>query len=301
MEPDWNDFKVLAALGRAGSVAGAARELKVDHSTVSRRLAALEQALGAPLMVRSSKDLICTAAGLEALKCAQLLEQHVFDATRSIRSTTLGTAGSIRVTCPSGIVTPLVRLLSEVHLRSAQLQFEITGDNRTLDLARGEADIALRMFRPSESGLVCRIAFQLGWGVYAAKTYVAECGLPASIEELSNHRLVVFVEAMHRVAGPRWIEEHRGAAQAVTRVDNTESAAHLISSGAGIGVIPCIVADARQELTRVFAEPVAATTGWIVYHESVRGSARIRTAVDALIEVFEKNQAEFAGSRTDTG
>lgn len=295
MEPDWDDFRMLVALARGGSVAGAARELKVDHSTVSRRLAALEEALGATLVVRSSKDLTWTAEGQRALKCAQAVELHVLETTRAIRTAKLEVAGSVRVTCPPGIVAPLVRLLPEAHARRSELSLEITGDNRAVDLARGDADIALRMFRPTEPGLVCRRAFELGWGAYASNAYVAEHGVPKSIDDLPNHHLVLYVEAMHRVPGPRWIEDHRGAASALTRVDNTEAAAHVIASGVGIGVIPCVVADARPDLVRVFAEPVAMATGWIVYHEASRGTARVRAAVDALAELFDAHQALFTG------
>lgn len=295
MEPDWNDFRMLVALARGGSVAGAARALKVDHSTVSRRLAALEEALGATLVVRSSKHLTWTAEGQRALKCAQAVELHVLETTRAIRTAKLEIAGTVRITCPPGIVAALVKLLPEAHARHPNLSLEISGDNRTVDLARGDADIALRMFRPTEPGLVCRRAFELGWGAYASSAYVAEHGVPASIDDLPNHHLVLYVEAMQRVPGPRWIEEHRGAASRLTRVDNTEAAAHIISSGVGIGVIPCLVADARPELVRVFAAPVAIATGWIVYHEAARDTAWVRAAVDTLAELFDAHQALFSG------
>ena len=295
MEPDWDDFRMLAALARGGSVAGAARELKVDHSTVSRRLAALEEALGATLVVRGSRDLTWTANGQCALKCAQALEQQVLEATRAIRSAKLEIAGTVRVTCPSGLVAALATLLGEAQARHPNLSLEISGDNRTVDLARGDADIALRMFRPTEPGLVCRRAFEMGWGAYASKAYVAEHAMPASVDELPNHHLVLYIEALHRVPGPRWLEEHRGAASRLTRVDNTEAAAHIISSGVGIGVIPCLVADARPDLVRVFPEPVATATGWIVYHEAARDAAWVRVAVDTLAELFESHKGLFSG------
>ena len=83
------------------------------------------------------------------------------------------------------------------------LAIQLAGDNRTIDLGKGEADIALRMFRPSESGLVARRAFEVGWGAYASKDYVAKHGVPASVADLPNHQLVLYVEAMHQVPGPR--------------------------------------------------------------------------------------------------
>jgi len=293
--PDWDDFKILVALARGGSVAGAARILAIDHSTVSRRLAALEDAVGARLVQRGGHDFAWTAEGRSALAAAEAIEASVAEATRTIRAAKLEIAGTVRISCPPGIVAALTRMLPAVREKHPLLAIELSADNRTVDLARGEADIAVRMFRPTEPGLVCRRTFELGWGVYASNAYVAEYGSPASMDDLPSHRLVLYVEAMHRVAGPRWIEDHRGTASRLTRVDNTEVAGHVISSGGGIGIIPCIVADARPEMVRVFPAPVAFNTGWIVYHEAMRDTARVRAAVDALVEFYESHVGMFSG------
>jgi DNA-binding transcriptional LysR family regulator len=294
-DPEWSDFKVILALARGGSVAGAARVLGVDHSTVSRRLAALEETLGTCLVVRGGREFSWTAQGRIALSAAEALESTVADATRAIRSAKLEVAGSVRVTCPSGFVTTLNRMLPPLLAKHPLLSLELSADNRTVDLARGEADVAIRMFKPSDPGLVCRRTLEVGWGVFASSAYVAESGTPATVEDLSKHRLVLYIEALHRVAGPRWMEEHRGTATSIMRVDNTEVAGQALSSGGGIGVIPCFAASQRPELVRIFPDPVATASGWLVYHETVRDSARVRTAIDVLVEFFETHAELFAG------
>jgi DNA-binding transcriptional LysR family regulator len=176
-----------------------------------------------------------------------------------------------------------------------QLSLQLSVENRTVDLAKGEAHIAIRMFRPTEPSLICRRAFELGWGVFASTAYVAEHGCPATPNDLGSHRLVRYVSALHKVAGPRWLEEHKGAGVDSAQVDNTEVAAHVVASGGGIGVMPCAVVLGRPELVRVFPEPVAYNTGFIVYHEAIRDMVCVRSAVEALTEMFEAHRQLFAG------
>jgi DNA-binding transcriptional LysR family regulator len=293
-DPEWSDFKVILALGRSGSVASAARALAVDHSTVSRRLAALEESLGVSLVVRGGRDFCLTGEGRTAFEAAEAVETAIAAATRTIRSAKLEMAGTVSVSCASGLVTTLTRLLQPLLAKQPLLSIELSADNRTVDLARGEADLAIRMFRPTDPGLVARRAFELGWGAYASRDYLAAHGTPATVPELAQHRLILYLEAMHRASGPRWLEDHKGTAKVALRADNTTVAAQAIVSGAGIGVIPC-VEGVRPELVRVFPQPVATATGWLVYHETMRDSARVRAALEVLAELFETNAALFSG------
>lgn len=294
-DPDWNDFKVVLALASGSSVAGAARALGVDSSTVSRRLAALEDSLGATLIVRGGQKFAWTAEGRAVLSAAEAIQAAVAEASRAVRSAKADIAAPVIVSCPPGLSATLTRLMSVVHERRPDLTLELSGENRAVDLAKGEADIAVRMFRPNDPDLICRQAFEMGWALYAAKSYLAEHPAPTTFDELASHRLVRYVSAMHKVSGPRWIEDYRGAAAGSFQVDNTEVAAHVVASGGGIGVLPCAVAEARSDMLRVFSEPVAFNTGWLVYHESARDSARVRAAVDVLAEVFEEHRGFLSG------
>jgi DNA-binding transcriptional LysR family regulator len=296
MEPDWDDFKVLLALARAGSVAGAARALGVDNSTVSRRLAALEDAVGARLLLRGGREFGWTAEGRAAIGAAESIETAVAQGLRTCRAARSDVSGSLRLSCPSGLVTPLAgMMLPAVREKHPALAIELIADNRTVDLAKGEADMALRMFRPTESGLVARRTFEMGWGVFASRAYLAEHGTPASADELAGHRLVLYHELLLRVPGPRWLEARRGPHTLFLRVDNTEVASNAIASGGGIGIVPCFEAVGRPDMVRVFPEPMAFNTGWIVYHEATRDTARVRAAVVALVEFFEAHAALFSG------
>ena len=257
LEPNWDDYKVLLAIEQGGSIAGAARTLAIDHSTVSRRLGALEEALGARLILRGGREFGWTAEGRAALAAAEAAAVKFAEAGQTIRAAKLEVVGVVTISCPGGIVPAMTRMLPDASKKYPSLSIQLNATDQTIDLAHGDADIALRMFRPTEPGLVARRIFEMGWGAYASTDYVAKHGAPASIADLPNYSLVLYVEAMHRVPGPRWIEDHRGTASRVTRVDNTDVAANVISSGGGIGVIPCVVANGRTDIVRIFPEPVA--------------------------------------------
>ncbi|MEJ8821367.1 LysR family transcriptional regulator [Variovorax humicola] len=302
MTPEWSDFKVLLALARAGSVAGAARELQVDHSTISRRLAALEEAVGARLLIRGGREFAFTAEGRTLLEAGQAMEATLTQALRTVRSAKAEVDGNVRVSVSPGFVPVLIRLLlpalRETH---PELRVELDGGFQRVDLARGDADIAVRMARPEEPDLVACHVFDCGWSVYAAESYLAARGYPATFDELAGHELVLYAEDMHHVVPLKWMERYRGPAGKLSRMDNLEIACQAIAAGGGIGVLPCFIADAVPGLRRVFAERVAVNPGWVVYHEAARDTPRIRVVADALGAFFRAHAAMFMGDATSGG
>jgi DNA-binding transcriptional LysR family regulator len=294
-EPDWNDFKVILALASGGSIAGAGRALGVDGSTVSRRLAALEETLGARLIVRGGQRFEWTAEGRAVLAAGETMQAAATEAARAVRSAKGDAAATVTVSCPPGVTAALTQLIPTMRDKRPELSLNLVVEGRTVDLAKGEAHIALRMFRPTEPSLICRRTFEIGWAVYASAGYLAEHGHPKTPAELPHHKLVRYVSSFHKISGPRWFEEHCGSAANSVQLDNTEMVAHVLAAGAGIGVVPCPVVYGRSELVRVFSDPVAFSTGFIVYHESVRDTACVRNAADALSEMFEENVPLFTG------
>jgi DNA-binding transcriptional LysR family regulator len=295
IKSEWSDFRIVLALSRGGSVAGAARELGVDSSTISRRLAALEEAVGASLVLRGGREFTWTPEGRAALAAAEAMEVLVSSATSTIRAAKQEIEGVVKVSCVPSLVPALMPMLSAANEKHPKLTIELNSEFRMLDLAKGEADIAIRMSRPTELDVVARRTFEMGHGVYASKAYVTKHGLPASPGELANHSLVLYIEAMHRQPCFHWIEDYRKSTAQMTRVDSTDMATRVIASGSGIGVIPCFIADERPEMVRIFPEPVVYSIGWIVYHETARNTARVRAVVDALAEFLESRADMFSG------
>jgi DNA-binding transcriptional LysR family regulator len=295
MDPEWSDLKIILALSRAGSVAGAARALGVDQSTVSRRLSALEESVGARLIVRGGREFALTAEGRAMCVAAEATETAIGEASRAVRVAKLEVSGTVRVSCPPAFVPHLIAALAAVRSKYPALVGEISGAYRTVDLAKGEADLALRAFRPGEADLVSRKMSDMAWGVFASRSYADSRGLPKNAGELPQHALVVYAASMHTVAGLRWMDDHRGDATELTRVDNLEIAAEVVGAGVGLGCLPHFIAAKRTDLVSAFVEPVWVNTLHCVFHESARDTARVRAASEAFASYFEANADLFMG------
>jgi DNA-binding transcriptional LysR family regulator len=294
-EPDWSDFKLMLALSRGGSVAGAARLLGVDSSTVSRRLAALEQSLGACLVVRGGREFAITSEGKAAIAAAESMEAIVTSATSSIRAAKTGIDGVVSISAVPSMLRTMMPLLPIAAERYPKLSIEVKASARVIDLSRGEADIAIRMTQPQEMDLIGKRAFEMGFGVFASQAYAERRELPKTFQDLAQHQLVQYIEPMLHLPWFAWMETFASKGAPATRVDSTEMAVGVVAAGGGIGVLPCFSGDQSPNLVRVFPDPIANAVGWIVYHESARNSARIRAIVELLGEYFKTREGELSG------
>ena len=294
-EPEWGDFKTMLALGRGGSVAGAARLLDVDSSTVSRRLSAIEEALGAILVIRGGREFCLTAEGREAVAAAQTIEAAIARATTAIRAANTAIEGVVRISCVSTITNLLLPFRELVESQHPGLSVQFIPTNRAVDLAKGEADIAIRNIRPTEVDVIARRGFELGVAVYAAKAYLAQHGTPCSPEDLRAHQLILYSDALQHLPWFSWIEKYADPNKPAIRVESTESANGLVIAGGGIGVLTCAYGDTMPDAVRVFPEPIAYIQTWFVYHESLRNSARVKTTVDLLAEFIAARKDQLRG------
>jgi DNA-binding transcriptional LysR family regulator len=292
---NWDDYRLLLALSRGQSIAGGARILGIDSSTVSRQLSAMERSLGACLVLRGGREFTFTAEGKAAVVAAEELESIVANAARAIRASKTDIDGVVKVSVVPSMLRILMPLLATASARHPKLSIELSAANHTVSLAKGDADIAVRMTQPTEVDLVARRAIEMGFGVFASRAYAARCDLPLTSDALVRHRIIQYAEAMLHLPWFAWIESYSSKGAPVTRADSTEMALGLISSGMGVGVLPCIMGDHAPDLVRVFAEPVAYASGWIVYHESARNSARVRAVAEMLAGFLETEAVPLSG------
>lgn len=152
--------------------------------------------------------------------------------------------------------------------KTPNLFVELDSAVRIVNLAKGEADISVRMMKPTEIDVIPISSFEWGAAVFASKTYLKRYGYPKSVDELKTHRLIQYVETMLHLPLYNWIEEYAHKNSLSMRVENTEMAFGMIMQGGGIGVISCFYGDVSADVVRVFPEPVFSTTAWIVIHES---------------------------------
>lgn len=292
---EWSDFKVILALSRGGSVAAAGRILGLDSSTVSRRLAAAEDAFGACLVLRGGRDFRFTAEGNIALRTAEAMEASVLSAASAIKSAKKTIEGSVRLTCVGAFFHVLEPICEKLHQKYPGLSVEILDSDDMINLAAGDADVAIRMAAPTEPDLIVRKAFDLGWCVYASKDYAATYGLPKNPEELREHRLILFGGKRLHLEQFRWLEQFKSGNDSFIRVNSNEVALRVVLAGGGIATLPAFEGAQHANLVRVFPESHYAHAAYLVFHESQKDSARIRAVADELLAYLASKKAMLLG------
>jgi DNA-binding transcriptional LysR family regulator len=290
---------VVLALGRSGSVAGAARVLGVDGSTVSRRLAAVEKTMGAVLVVRGGREFTFTAEGKAALAAAEAMETAVSAASTAVRAARTDLQGIVRIACPPSVIDFLNTFPDEVSQIHPELGVELLSSRAPVDLARGEADIAIRNERPADLDLVVAHRFELGSCAYAAETYLSAHGHPSSYADFTQHKLVRYNDAFLHLPAFKWIDQFADPAQPSVRADSIDMARSLIAAGRGIGVLFCTLGDTTPGVVRVIDGPIDQMGCCIVYHQPARGSARLRAVLDLLIACFVRGRHDLSSHRQE--
>ena len=296
-EPEWGDFKVLLALGRAGSVAGAARILGVDGSTVSRRLAAAEKAAGAVLIVRGGRAFAFTKEGRALLDAAETMDAAVTAAAASVRASRAELQGLVRlavVPSMAQFLGPFPGIVATLH---PDLHVELHAGRGATDLAKGDADIAVRVVRDASSDLIMRHTFDLGFAFYASTGYLESAGRPSRAEDLRDHRLVLYTDEFRSHPFGACIEQYADTALPVMRVDSVETARSMLAADAGIGVLWCCHGDSLATLERVLPDPVSSLELSVVYHRTLRGSTPVKAVAEILIAHLIEHRDLLSGRR----
>ncbi len=294
-DPNWSDFRVVLALRNEGSIAGAARILGVDGSTVSRRLTAAEEAFGATLIVRGGGDFIFTSEGLAIADAAEMMDTTVNTTRNNVRSMREEPVGTVKVACVPTAAHVLRPLVGEVAQTHSGLHIDLMSAISGVDLAKGDADIAVRTISPKDPGLVIAYSFTWGSALYASQEYLTQHARPNSPEDLTGHNLVRYGTPLLHARCFGWLEQFADPDRPTTRVENSDSARVMIEQGNGIGPLFCAVGDTCANLERVFPDPFDQLDSWVLYHESARGSHRVRVVLDALVAFLKDKKPLLTG------
>ena len=292
---DWNDLRYFLAIARAGTLAGAARDLGVEHTTVGRRLSAIETALGARLLTRTPDGFSLTEAGRAIQPLAERVAADVEAIERRVSGQDARVEGTVRITTSEALSGYFVRQLSALTERHPRLMVEILSGNRAFDLMRGEADIAVRIREVTEPDLVVRKLASAGWSMYANAAYVARKGAPPSPEDLQGHDVVAFDATMAGVPGAQWLAEHGAGTTVTMRGNSIIAAMNAAILGLGLTVLPCFIADAESALCRLTPRLLGTRDIFLVVHPDLARVARVRAVMDFIIEAFERDAVKWAG------
>lgn len=286
----WDDLRYFLAVAEHGSTGAAGRALQVDASTVQRRLAALEAALGQPLALREPAGYRLTPFGMQLLPLAQAVRQAADALAQAAAGAALDLTGVVRMTCPEPIVSRLAAsaLFERFRARYPGLRVEFVISDRYLDLTRGDADLALRSGDTDDGRLVGRAVADSSWAVYASRRYAAEHGLPQDEPALAAHDIVAFDETLARHRASQWLREVAPTARVVARNNSVLGLLQAVRSGLGVAALPTALGDAEPELVRAFGPVPALARRWhVLARPDLRRTPRVAALFDFIVENAE--------------
>jgi DNA-binding transcriptional LysR family regulator len=290
---DWTNLRHFLELARTGSLSSAARALGVDRNTVARRVSALEAELGLALFERGPQGWIRTPAGDELAALASRVEEDVLAVARHADASDPAPAGTVRLTTAMHLSAHLlVPAVPALRARHPRLQLEIAADQRTFDLTKREADLALRMGRPRDAGLVTRKLSEVAYRVYASRAYLA--GRRPTLD-LERDQFVTFDDSLASTPQERWLARLSPAPQVVFRCNSTASLVAAVRAGIGVAVLPCFVADGDPGLVALEGADPAPHELWLLVHGDLRRTPRVKAVIDWVDETVERARPALCG------
>ncbi|WP_338664573.1 LysR family transcriptional regulator [Pararoseomonas sp. SCSIO 73927] len=288
----WDDFRLINAVATTRNLPAAAERLGMDHSTVFRRLKAIEASLGQPLFERHRSGYTLTSAGEEMAALAARVDADITAVTRRLAGQDVAPSGEVRIATSDSLLSDLLMpLLAAFQAAHPAIRLDVVTGNAALNLSRRDADVAVRATDHPPDTLVGRRAARIAWALYGT-TGQKHPADPAEAarwvclgDNLSGLRVIRYAQAM--------VAPERLAA----RFDTVGGLAAAVRAGLGVGHLPCFVGDASPDLVRLLPpDPAYATDLWLLTHPDLRHVPRIRTLLDFLAEAVAAKRPLIEGA-----
>jgi DNA-binding transcriptional LysR family regulator len=283
---DWSLMQSFAAVVDAGSLAAAARKTGGSQPTMSRHIAALEQALGVRLFDRTGTGLVLTATGVTLYEDAKLMGEAANRIALSAAGQSEAIAGTIRISASETMAAwVLPEILTRLHQLEPDVAIELVSSDQTDNLLMREADIAVRMFRPSQAELIARKVGKVKVGMFASRDYIAQHGTPESLTDLSQHVLISGDMSTEILDGFRAAGLNVTRDSFAFRCDSRLAQWQMVLAGFGIGFIQSDIGKRDPNVVAILpAANLAELPIWLTSHAELRTSRRVRHVFDFLAE-----------------
>jgi DNA-binding transcriptional LysR family regulator len=290
---EWDDLRYVLAVANAGSLAGAARHLGVNHTTVLRRVSAFEKRLGLRLFERLPTGYALTAGGEELIAAARQVEGTVTTLERKLAGQDLRPSGTVRVTTTDTLMGSILpEILAEFRDMHPGIQIEISLSNLMFNLSKRDADVAIRPAQNPPETLVGRRVAKVAFAIYGSPRYLEK----RKTEDLAAHRWVAPDDTLASTSVAQWMRSQLPEVEITFRADSLLGLRQAAGVGLGLTALPCYLGDTSPDLVRVRG-PIAAmeTALWILTHEDLRHAARIRAFTDFTAEAFSRRRPLLEG------
>jgi DNA-binding transcriptional LysR family regulator len=290
-ELNWDDLRYFLLAAQAGTLAGAARAAGVQHTTIGRRLTALERAIGAPLFLRGPEGLSLTPMGEKLRPLVLDLERGVL----AVRELAQSRRTRVRVALPSGFMS----FFAEDFARFGQLHPEVTletvSGGQLHDLKRGEADLAVRIGPIQDEDLIARRLGEAGWSLYASPRYLQLHAAPASPDDLAGHQVIGYGADLAALPAAQWLASHTTQALTVLSANEIATMLDAAVSGVGVALLPCAIADGEARLLRLTPQVLAPRELSLVYRREARLNEAVRVTVNFLTQAMRDRADQISG------
>ncbi|HEX6958683.1 MAG TPA: LysR family transcriptional regulator [Ferrovibrio sp.] len=282
--PSWDDIRFFLELGRQASLSAAARRLKVDHSTVARRVAALERRLGLTLFNRLPRGYALTEDGEKLLASAERMEAEMLTLQRQA-SGGVALQGNVRISAPPLFASHFLAPRMIGFLRANQgIRIELAGDPRLVDLNRREADLVLRMVAPTDHNLVARRLGIVGYGLYGARDYLAQT-------RPQDRIFIGYDDSMGHIEQQHWLMRQANGRPLAFVSNDMTSLYQAARAGMGVTVLPHYLGASDPLLRRLATkDPSSERELWLAVHPDLRRAPRIRAVIDYLVALIERER-----------
>ena len=294
---NWDDLRYVLALRRTGSLGAAARSLKVESSTASRRLAALETALGVQLVTRTPEGVTLNAAGARVADLAETVDQGVGELERTIGGEDTRPEGIVKLATTDTVASFLMAGLIPLRDEYPKIHVQLVVGNAGHDLLRKEADVAVRMYRDQNPSLVTRKIGEIGWSLYAARALVERtgCSVPVDPHALSGLPVIRFSDGLAKSLAGQWLTANTRVEDVVLSGTSVASVINAVKAGLGISLLPCFTVPADGTLVRLTPAVIVRVEAFLVIPPEHRETVRVRLVMDAIAALFQRERTLLEG------
>lgn len=291
---NWDDVRMFLTVARTGQLLAASKRLGVNHATLSRRVTALEEDLDTRLLIRRTNGCELTAEGEIFLRAAERMETEMLAAQSQVGRIDSALAGTVRIGAPDGFgVSFLAPRLGQLTARYPELKIQLVPVPRSFSLSQREADIAITIERPEQGRLISSRLTDYTLGLYASREYLADRGVPQSVEALKEHRRIGYVEDLIYSPSLNYTGEIMRNWDASFEISSAIGQNEAVLSGAGIGILHNYIARQYPGLVRLLPDISIRRAYWTIYHESARDLARVRMVSDFLHDLVREERQIF--------
>lgn len=290
-ELDWDDLRYFLRAAHAKTLAGAARALKVEHTTIGRRLSALERAFGAKIFIRGPDGLRLTAFGERVLPLVEEVERAVL----AVHAVAAADNVRVRLAVPSGFAALITRFLVQLRSAAPNVSLELSSGSKPVDLRRGDAELALRIGPITDVDLVAQNMGAVGWSLYGAESYLRQRPAPVDPRALAGHDVVGYDTSLADVPGAQWLDAHGDDANIVLRSRELTDMLAAATTGLGLAVLPCVLGDPEPSLRRLTDEVLGTRKLSLVYRRELLQVAAVRTVIEFVTRLLREQSALISG------